>query len=111
MRHQVALRSAQQRQRLSDVPADQIPQATQTAIDRVNDLARAARAGWLSLLFVLVFVSVTLVGVEDIDFFIPDRQTALPLVGLSIPTNMFFVLGPPLVAALYGNLHFHLLKL
>ena len=31
------------------------------------------------------FVFVTLLGVEDADFFVPSRQTQLPLVNVKIP--------------------------
>ncbi|KMW56222.1 Pentapeptide repeat family protein [Candidatus Rhodobacter oscarellae] len=80
-------------------------------IERINQLTRAARGGWLSLLTFTAFVGVTLIGVKDADFFVPGRQTDLPLIGVSIPTYLFFVLAPLLTAALYANLHFHLMKL
>ncbi|MCP5072592.1 MAG: hypothetical protein GY947_04760, partial [Rhodobacteraceae bacterium] len=54
---------------------------------------------------------VTLLGVEDVDFFDPSRQTQLPLVNVSIPTASFFVFAPVLGAALYIYLHLYLLKL
>lgn len=112
MRKQLALKRMRRRTepRAAELDAP-VPTAEATAIARVNELTRAARAGWISLLFVLIFIAVTIAGVEDIDFFLPERQTALPLIGVSIPTAMFFVLSPPLIAALYGNLHFHMLKL
>ena len=40
------------------------------AVERVNELSRAARGSWLSLLTFLAFIGVTLLGVEDADFFI-----------------------------------------
>jgi hypothetical protein len=74
-------------------------------------LTGTARAAWLVLITYLAFVGVTLIGVEDEDFFIPERQTDLPLIGVSIPTVLFFAIAPTLGAALYAYFHLHLLKL
>jgi len=84
---------------------------TDLAVTRVNELSKAARASWLSLLTFVAFIFVTLLGVDDADFFIPSRQTQLPLINVAIPTKDFFAFAPLLAAALYANLHFHLMKL
>ena len=70
-----------------------------------------ARASWIAMLGYFAFVFVTLLGVEDADFFVPSRQTQLPLVNVAIPTASFFWFAPPLGAALYVYLHIVLLKL
>lgn len=80
-------------------------------IARIDKLSAAARPSWFGLLGYLAFVGVTLLSVTDADFFIPSRQTQLPLLGLSIPTASFFMFGPILAAALYVYLHLHLTKL
>jgi uncharacterized protein YjbI with pentapeptide repeats len=80
-------------------------------IARVNEVSAMARTSWITLLAYLGFVGVTLLGVEDADFFMPSRQTQLPLVNVSIPTESFFVFAPILGAALYVYLHIVLLKL
>lgn len=80
-------------------------------VERINELTRTARTSWFGLLSYLAFVGVTLLGVEDADFFITERQTDLPLVGVSIPTVQFFWVAPFLGASLYAYFHFHLLKL
>ncbi len=80
-------------------------------LDRINDLIRAARANWFGLLAYLAFVGVTLMGVHDADFFIPERETTLPLIGVDIPTFLFFWVAPALGAALYAYLHLNLLRL
>jgi uncharacterized protein YjbI with pentapeptide repeats len=85
--------------------------ATQRQIARINELSGLARASWIGLLAYLAFVFVTLLGVEDADFFVPSRQTQLPLVNVAIPTASFFVFAPVLAAALYVYLHLFLLKL
>ncbi len=84
---------------------------TQRQIARINELSALARASWIGLLAYLAFVFVTLLGVEDADFFVPSRQTQLPLVNVSIPTASFFVFAPILAAALYVYLHLFLIKL
>ncbi len=70
-----------------------------------------ARASWIAMLGYFAFVFVTLLGVEDADFFVPSRQTQLPLVNVAIPTASFFWFAPALGAALYVYLHIVLLKL
>lgn len=79
--------------------------------ERVAALTRTARGAWLGLLASLAFVSVTLMGVEDADFFLTERQTDLPLIGVSVPTNLFFYIAPALGAMLYIHMHLYLLKL
>ena len=80
-------------------------------IERINQVSAMARTSWIVLLGYLAFVSVTLLAVEDADFFLPTRQTQLPLVDVAIPTASFFVFAPVLAAALYIYLHIILLKL
>jgi uncharacterized protein YjbI with pentapeptide repeats len=93
-------------------PRDRRTQDRKAArIARINELSQLARTAWFSLLVYLVFVGVTLLGVEDADFFVPSRQTQLPLVGVEIPTASFFWTAPILGAALYTYLHLFLIKL
>lgn len=80
-------------------------------VDRIDTLTNAARTSWFALLSYLAFIGVTLMGVSHADFFNPDRQTDLPLVGVAIPTQLFFTLAPLLGAALFAYHQFHLLKL
>ncbi|WP_172329252.1 pentapeptide repeat-containing protein [Mangrovicoccus sp. HB161399] len=79
-------------------------------IARINELTQAGRTNWFSLLAYLTFMMITVLGVEDADFFIPSRQTQLPLVGVSIPTASFFAFAPILAAALHVYLHLFLRK-
>ncbi len=80
-------------------------------IDRVAKLTGMARASWLGLMSFLAFVGITLLGVQDADFFIVERETALPLVGVSVPTNLFFYVAPFFGALLYVHMHLYLVKL
>lgn len=108
-RRQRALRRA----KTPGLPARVLSQPTESErlLDGINTLSRGARANWFGLLAYLAFVGVTLLGVEDADFFVAARDTALPLIGVSIPTLAFFWIAPILGAALYVYLHFHLIKL
>ncbi len=76
-----------------------------------DHVARHARSSWLGLLGFLAFAGVTLLSVEDKDFFAYGVKTDLPLIGVSIPTSSFFWTAPILAAALYVHLHLYLLRL
>ena len=78
------------------------------AIARIDAISRIARTAWLGLLSVLVFTGITILGVEDVDFFSIDRSTKLPLIGVAIPITYFFGAGATLVTALYIYLHLYL---
>jgi len=81
------------------------------AIERIDAVTRNARSTWFGLLGLFTFVMITLLGVEDIDFFGYDRATQLPLIGVSVPTTTFFIAAPILTAAIYAYFHFYLMKL
>ena len=91
------------------------PKPTKTppkdTLAHIDDLIRTAKGVWLGLLAYLAYVGVTLLGVEDADFFLLERQTDLPLIGVSIPTTLFFAVSPTLGAMLFIYLHQYLLKL
>ena len=80
-------------------------------IERINEISAIARTSWLALLGYLAFIGISLLAVEDADFFVETRRTDLPLVGVAIPTYSFFFFAPILAAALYVYLQVHLLKL
>lgn len=80
-------------------------------VARIDALTTNARNTWFALLGVLVFVAITLMGVEHIDFYGVDRATDLPLVNVSVPTWLFFYAAPLLVSAVYGYFHLYLIRL
>ncbi len=80
-------------------------------LDRINALTRNARNTWFGLLGALVFVGITLMSVEHIDFYGVDRATQLPLVNVEVPTFLFFAAAPLLLAAVYGYFHLYLIRL
>ncbi|MGB0904796.1 MAG: pentapeptide repeat-containing protein, partial [Mangrovicoccus sp.] len=79
-------------------------------IDRINELTKAGRSVWFGLLAFLAFIGVTLLGVVDADFFLTERQTSLPLIGVEIPTVMFFTFAPVLAASFSTYLHINLIR-
>ena len=81
------------------------------ALERIEAISVNARATWFGLLGLLTFVLVTLLGVEDVDFFGYGQETQLPLIGVSVPTVTFFIAAPILTTAVYAYFHFYLLKL
>ena len=87
------------------------PAEADDALARIAALSTMARVTWLGLLAYLAFVGITLLAVQDADFFVPSRQTQLPLIQMSIPTAAFFWFAPVLGAALYTYLHLQLIKL
>ncbi len=90
-----------------DAPA---PDSPQDPPPRIEALTRNARSTWFALLGVLVFVGVTLMGVEHIDFYGVNRATQLPLVNVSVPTDRSFYAASILTAAIYGYFHLYLIR-
>ena len=112
----LALRLAERRNRKVTEPEPEASQPApglpdEEAIAQINTLVSNGKAAWVVLLSYLAFIGITLLGVEDADFFIEERQTELPLVGVSIPTLLFFWVAPTLGAALFVYFQLQLLKL
>ena len=82
-----------------------------TDLKRIENIIRNARASWFALLGALVFAAITLASVKDVSFFVPDIQTKLPLVGISVPINSFFWAGSLLIATFYIYFHLYLEQL
>ncbi|WP_299905230.1 pentapeptide repeat-containing protein [uncultured Paracoccus sp.] len=97
--------------RRSRASGDGEGRADPAEIARIDALIRTCRTDWFLLMSYLAFVGVTLIGVVDLDFFIPERRTQLPLIGVTIPTSLFFYIAPVLGVMLYAHLHFYLFRL
>ena len=78
------------------------------SIKRINSITSFAKNTWFGLLGVLVFAGITLLNVQDVDFFAVNSSTKLPLVNVSVPVEAFFWAGATLVAALYVYFHLYL---
>lgn len=77
-------------------------------ITRIDAVIRNAKGIWFLLLGVMTFSAVTILGVEDVDFFAYDRATRLPLVGVEVPVTAFFGFGAVLITAVYVYFHLYL---
>lgn len=82
----------------------------QQHLDRINALTRNARSSWFVLLAAHVFVAITLMGVENIDFYGVDRATKLPLINVEVSTRYFSITAPILITATYCYFHLHLIR-
>ena len=80
------------------------------ALKHIEQVSRGARTTWFGLLGVLVFGAIAVGGVADRDFFTYGAGTALPLVGVTVPTVGFFYAAPILIRAIYLHLHLSLLQ-
>ncbi|MEC9343751.1 MAG: pentapeptide repeat-containing protein [Pseudomonadota bacterium] len=99
-------RSGRSRRR---TPPDPEPEVDQEVIlDRANEIVKNGRALWFTLMGALVFAGVTLASVKDAAFFLPNVDTRLPLLGISVPVTSFFWAGSVLTAAFYIYLHIYL---
>ncbi|MEM6676310.1 MAG: pentapeptide repeat-containing protein [Pseudomonadota bacterium] len=81
------------------------------ALARIERISINARSAWFGLLALLAFVGISLLGHRDADFFLAAKETDLPLVGVTVPVEAFFVTAPLLVGAVYAYLHLSLLTL
>ena len=75
---------------------------------QIEKISLNARTTWFTLVALLVFVGVTLMGHKDSDFFAFGAETQLPLLNIAVPTEAFFIAAPVLAASLYIYLHIYL---
>lgn len=81
--------------------ADPVPER----LERIKTLTQTARATWFGYLGALAFAGVTVLSVEDVDFFSAEATTQLPIVNIAVPINYFFWAGALLITIIYGYLH------
>ncbi len=92
-------------------PVDAIDELTKEQLAYVAEVSKNARTTWFGLIGLLLFCGVTLLDVQDRDFFEYGASTQLPLINVSVPTANFFWAAPLLVTGLYTYLHLYLDKL
>ena len=97
--------------RLRAIPPVKKPEDAPDGLERIKVLTQAARTTWFTYLGVLAFTGVTLLGVEDVDFFALDRSTDLPLIGISVPVTFFFGAGALITTIVFVYLHVFLEQL
>lgn len=71
---------------------------------------KTAKNSWLLSLSYAVFSGITLLGVDDSDFFLEAKQTKLPVIEISIPTAEFFFFGSIVGLALHIYAMYHLIN-
>ncbi|MBU3031812.1 pentapeptide repeat-containing protein [Paracoccus marinaquae] len=109
--NRINLRHILHRRRQAAGDAPPAPATDAPTAGQVNALITTCKTNWFLLMSYLAFVGVTLIGVVDLDFFMPERRTELPLIGVTIPTALFFYIAPVLGVMLYAHLHFYLMRL
>jgi len=93
------------------LPVDRGGDSIEKQLAYVAEVSKNARTTWFGLIGLLLFCGVTLLDVQDRDFFEYGVSTQLPLIGVSVPTKNFFWAAPLLVTGLFTYLHLYLDKL
>src|SRR5579864_7857668 len=70
----------------------------------VNDASRSVQAGWIVLLLLTAYFIIALGSVTDRDL-LTNAPITLPLLGISVSLQRFFVFAPPI----YVFIHFGVL--
>lgn len=76
----------------------------------INDTARVARANLLFLLIVGVYLGILVANTTDMSM-LKEGVIALPLMQVSVPVVIFYVLAPGLYFFLNANMLLHLYRL
>lgn len=77
----------------------------------ITELCNLAEKAWLGLLGFLAFFAVVILSTVDSDFLVGSKQTHIPLIGIAVPTERFFLLAPIVGTVLYCQLHLYCIKL
>ena len=93
-------RRRQQRRQQDDQLAAERKQALDASAPRLRNL-------FIFVQVFLLYVVVSIFGVDDRDLLDPNSMVPLPLLNISVPTFYFFLLAPVLVALLHINLLLH----
>jgi hypothetical protein len=77
----------------------------------VKEACELAQRAWYALLGVTAFLTVVVLSTADADFLVGSKQTEIPLIKVSVPTERFFFLAPIVATVLYANLHVYCRRL
>ncbi|MFO1142623.1 MAG: pentapeptide repeat-containing protein [Amaricoccus sp.] len=72
----------------------------------IEQISASAQTAWFSLLSFLAFYFIVAMSTVDADYLAGSKETNLPLINVSIPTERFFFAAPIVAMALYFYLHF-----
>lgn len=79
--------------------------STQDAIKRIEKVVAAARSNWFWFFGILGYAALTLMNVQDADFFSPGKTTTLPILNFDVKLVSFLIFAPALIALVYAYLH------
>ncbi len=87
------------------------PPPFQELLDHIAEIARSAGATLFSFLTVSLYFAVALAAHRDADFFAAGVGTRLPVLGIEIPTELFFLGAPFFILIVFVYLQVYLVKL
>ena len=87
------------------------PPPFQELLDHISDIARSAGTTLFSFLTVSLYFAVTLAAHRDADFFAANPGTKLPVLGIEVPPELFFLGAPAFILAVFVYLQLYLVKL
>ncbi|MEM6495766.1 MAG: pentapeptide repeat-containing protein, partial [Pseudomonadota bacterium] len=87
------------------------PPPFQELLDHIAEIARSAGATLFSFLTVSLYFAVALAAHRDADFFAAGVGTKLPVLGIEIPTELFFLGAPFFILVVFVYLQVYLVKL
>lgn len=90
------------------------PPSTSTSTSsagEIGELCSLAQKAWFGLLSFLAFFAVVILSTTDSDFLVGSKQTQIPIIGIAVPTERFFLLAPIVGTVLYAYMHLYCIKL
>ncbi len=87
------------------------PPPYQEFLDHISDIARSASSTLFSFLTILLYFGVMLAAHRDADFFAANSGTKLPVLGVDIPPELFFLGAPIFILGVFVYLQVYLVKL
>ncbi|MEM7751101.1 MAG: pentapeptide repeat-containing protein, partial [Pseudomonadota bacterium] len=87
------------------------PPPFQELLDHIAEIARSAGATLFSFLTISLYFAVALAAHRDADFFAAGVGTKLPVLGIEIPTELFFLGAPFFILVVFVYLQVYLVKL
>lgn len=82
------------------------PASAEDQQKEIEAIADSAQLAWFSLLGFLAFYSLVMLTTTDADFFSSAKQTQLPIVNITISSQVFYFAAPIVATILYVYLHF-----
>jgi uncharacterized protein YjbI with pentapeptide repeats len=87
------------------------PSAERPTKEDIIQICALAQTALYALIGALAFLAIATLSTADADFLIGSKQTKVPVIDVSVPTDRFFFIAPLVAAVLYCHLHLYLVKL